>query len=135
MSKLIAEIDSFDSSGQLSNPHATYTEAIKMPYLVACCKEGMRLHPSIGMGIPRHTPPGGAVIAGRFFPAGARVSMNAAVVHYDTSVFGEDAATFNPERWMDASAAARMDKYMLHFGGGSRTCIGKNVCVLSLIRV
>ena len=135
MNKLVAEIDDFESRNLLGKPHIKYAEAIKMPYLVACCKEGMRLHPSVGLGMPRHVPPDGAVIAGRFFPAGSRVSVNAAVMHYDTSIFGEDAAEFNPDRWIDGDATM-MDRYMLQFGGGSRTCIGKNVCLdLSLARI
>ena len=128
MNKLVAEIDDFDSRGLLSKPQIKYAEAIKMPYLIACCKEGMRLHPSVGLGLPRHTPPGGVTIAGHFFPAGSRVSMNAAVIHYDQSIFGEDAAKFNPDRW-NQSNAAMMDRHMLHFGQGSRTCIGMHVCL------
>lgn len=135
MQKLVSEIAEFDSRGQLGTPHLTYAEAMRMPYLVACCKEGMRLHPSVGLGMPRHVPSEGATIAGRYFPGGSRVSMNAAVVHYDQSVFGEDAAKFNPDRWIDGDAAL-MDRHMLHFGGGSRTCIGKNVgpCLFLLIK-
>lgn len=124
--KLVAEIDQADAAGKVSSPHIKYSEALKLPYLVACCKEGMRLHPSVGLGMPRHVPAGGKVIAGRFFPEGSRVSINAAVVHYDENVFGKDAADFNPDRWLIGDAA-NMDKHMLHFGGGSRTCIGKNV--------
>lgn len=133
MARLVREIDEFDTRGEISRPHVTYSEAMKMPYLQACCKEGMRLHPSVGLGMPRHVPSEGATIAGRHFPGGSRVSMNAAVIHYDSDVFGEDAAAFNPERWL-GSNAANMDRHMLHFGGGSRTCLGKNVSlVLSLL--
>lgn len=126
MQKLVAEIDEFTAQGLLSEPHIRYNEAIKMPYLVACCKEGMRLHPSVGLGMPRHVPAGGVTISGRYFPAGSRVSINAAVFHYDESIFGPDAAEFNPDRWIKGDASL-MDRHMLHFGGGSRTCIGKNV--------
>lgn len=101
---------------------------MKLPYLVACCKEGMRMHPSVGLSLPRHVPAGGKVIAGRFFAEGSRVGINAAVLHFDESVFGPDAAVFNPDRWLTDSAA-EMDRHMLHFGGGARTCIGKNVCL------
>jgi cytochrome P450 len=129
MNKLVAEIDDFDSRALLSKPHIKYAEAIEMPYLMACCKEGMRLHPSVCLGLPRHTPPGGATIAGHFFPPGSRVSMNAAVIHYDQSIFGEDAAQFDPDRWIHGDAAM-MDRHMLNFGQGSRTCIGKHVSLI-----
>jgi cytochrome P450 len=127
--RLVEEIDKAYADGNLSSPYITYAEAMKLPYLVACCKEAMRMHPSVGLGLPRHVPEGGKQICGQFFPAGSRVSINAAVVHFDEEIFGSDAAWFNPDRWLGDSAA-NMDRHMLHFGGGSRTCIGKNVWLL-----
>jgi hypothetical protein len=32
-----------------------------------------------------------------------------------------------PDRWLEGDGK-NMDRYMLHFGAGTRTCIGKNVC-------
>jgi cytochrome P450 len=123
--KLTTEIDEADASGFLS-PVVQYHEAVGLAYLNACCKEGMRLHPSVGMTLPRHVPKGGCNIAGQWFPEGTRVGVNAAVVQRDKTIFGQDANDFVPERWLSKDAA-RMERYMLHFGGGSRTCIGKNV--------
>lgn len=130
MRKLVDEIDEANAAGRLSRPRLKYAEAVKLPYLVAACKEGMRMHPSVGLGLPRHVPEGGKEIAGRFFPGGARVSINACVVHFDEGIFGADAAEFNPDRWFRCDAA-NMDRHMLQFGGGSRTCIGKNVRIIS----
>jgi cytochrome P450 len=108
--KLTAEIDQADKAGLLS-PDIQYHEAVGLPYLMACCKEGMRLHPSVGMTLPRRVPRGGCVIAGRWFPEGTRVGVNAAVVQRDQAVFGSDANEFVPERWFRADAA-RMERYM-----------------------
>lgn len=123
--KLTAEIDAAVTDGTISMPVA-YGEAIKLPYLKACISEGMRLHPSVGLTMPRLVPAGGATISGFRFAAGYRVGINGAVVQYDKYVFGPDAESFNPERWIKGDAA-RMEKAMLVFGGGARTCIGKNV--------
>lgn len=120
-----AEIDQAAAEGRLSDP-VKYAEAIQMPYFVACCKEGFRVHPSVGMSMPRHVPPSGATIAGRFFPAGSRVGMSANVIHFDKEIFGPDADQYNPDRWLQPGAE-RLDRYMMHFGGGQRTCVGKNV--------
>jgi cytochrome P450 len=126
--KLVAEIDEATRDGRLSTPHIKYTEATSLPYLVASCKEGMRLHPSVGLSLPRYVPEGGKIIAGRFFPAGTKVGVSAPVVHFNKSIFGQDAAVFNPDRWLyDSDAATTMDRHMFQFGAGSRTCIGKNV--------
>ena len=123
--KLNAEIDTAVADGMLSILVA-YAEAVKLPYLKACINEGMRLHPSVGLTMPRFVPAGGATISGFYFPKGYRVGMSGAVVQYDKDVFGQDAESFNPSRWIDGDSL-RMDKTMIQFGAGSRTCIGKNV--------
>ena len=123
--RLVAEIDSAAENGSLSNP-IKYLEATRLPYFVACCKEGMRLHPSVGMSMPRHVPSGGKVIAGRYFPEGSRVGMSAYVLHFDQDIFGEDARQWNPDRWLKPGSEL-MERYLIHFGAGPRTCAGKNV--------
>jgi cytochrome P450 len=129
---LTAEIDAAVDAGTLSIP-ATFADAIKLPYLKACINESMRLHPSVGLTMPRVVPAGGATISGFHFSAGYRVGINAAVVQYDRDVFGPDAEEFNPDRWITGDSV-RMDSAMIHFGGGTRTCIGKNVSVKLLCR-
>lgn len=111
--KLMEEIDDATEEGRLSKPNVQFAEATKLPYLTAVIKEGMRLHPSVGMTMPRHVPVGGATFAGHFIPEGYRVGMNPAVIHYDKEIFGDDAAEFRPERWSQDNAT-NMDRYMLH---------------------
>lgn len=123
--KLTTEIDAATADGTLSTPVA-YVEAIKLPYLKACINEGMRLHPSVGLTMPRLVPAGGATISGFHFAEGYRVGINGAVVHYDKDVFGADADNFNPDRWIEGDTM-QMDRTMIQFGAGPRTCIGKNV--------
>ena len=123
--KLAAEIDEAVADNRLSLP-VSYVEAVKLPYLKACINEGMRLHPSVGLTMPRLIPIGGATISGLYFPEGYRVGINPAVVHYDKDIFGPDADRFNPDRWTIGDAV-RMEKTMVQFGAGTRTCIGKNV--------
>lgn len=54
--------------------------------------------------------------------------MNAMVTQFDKNVFGEDADEFRPERWLGSEEHYwAMEKAMLVFGAGTRTCIGKNV--------
>ncbi|KAL4790363.1 cytochrome P450 [Aspergillus venezuelensis] len=130
--KLMVEIDEADGDGRL-NQKIQYNEAIKLPYLVACIKEGMRMHPSVGLTMPRYVPTGGRIIAGQFMPARTKVGISAPVLHQNKDIFGRDADTFNPERWLrDSRAAAEMDRHMLHFGAGSRICVGKNISLAEM---
>ncbi|RDW72398.1 cytochrome P450 [Aspergillus mulundensis] len=126
--KLTSEIDAATQRNKLSTPHITYKEATALPYLVACIKEGMRMHPVNAVSFPRHVPETGCAVAGSWIPGGARIGVNMAVVHFDKGVFGDDAGVFRPERWIDGTRnPVEMERHLLNFGMGSRTCLGKNV--------
>jgi cytochrome P450 len=73
------------------------------------------MHPGVGFPLERYAPKGGAYLCGFLVPAGTNVSMSAPVVQHDQSIFGTDADTFRPERWLDASPEQlkNMDKAML----------------------
>jgi len=122
---LLKEIDDATMSGALSSP-PSFQEASKLPFLCATIKEAMRLHPSVGLTMPRITPIGGLEISGTHIPAGYSIGMNAAVVGRHKGIYGPDAHDFQPKRWLRENSAA-MDKHNLIFGAGTRTCIGKNV--------
>lgn len=80
----------------------------------------MRLHPSVGLTMPRIVPAGGIEVAGRKIPQGYRIGMNAAVIHRDKSIFGYDADEFRPSRWFEGDATVR-ERHLLTFGAGTRT--------------
>ncbi|KAJ4354575.1 uncharacterized protein N0V89_006312 [Didymosphaeria variabile] len=98
--KLVAELDEAKRKGELSNP-IKHAEAAKLKYLQAVINESLRVHPALGVNLPRVVPPGGATIEGHYMPAGTIVSMNAWVVHRDRDVYGADADVFRPERWLE----------------------------------
>ncbi|KAL4926772.1 cytochrome P450 [Aspergillus undulatus] len=131
--KLQSEIDAAFATNQLSAPHVAYNEAVKLPYLVACIKEGIRMHPITGVSFPRHAPAAGCQVGGFFIPGNARIGVNPGVIHFDKSVFGEDSDIFRPERWIDGDAS-NMDKHIMHFGMGSRTCLGKNISMCEIYK-
>ncbi|KIV81630.1 hypothetical protein PV11_03800 [Exophiala sideris] len=119
-----------------ARPTITFDQAQSMPYFQLVLKETMRLHPATGLPLWRDLPQGGAMIAGTFFPGGTSIGINSWVIHRNTSVFGNDASLFRPERWdpslISNEDLARMDGCYIPFGAGARTCIGKNVSLLEI---
>lgn len=132
--KAQAEIDAAVAAGLLSSP-VKYSEATtKLPYICASIKEAMRMHPSVGLSMQRYAPEEGIETGNKFIPKGYRIGMNPAVVHFDKQVFGDDADEFRPERWLVSEEQWKaMDKCLLTFGAGTRTCVGKNVSLLCIL--
>ena len=123
--RLQREVDAATINSTLSSP-PRYAECIQMSYLCAWIKEAMRLHPAVGFTMPRIVPEEGMTICNHFLPRGYRIGINGAVVHYDKDIFGQDADQFNPQRWLEGDVKL-MEKHMLHFDAGTRTCLGMNV--------
>ncbi|KAJ9606533.1 Cytochrome p-450 [Cladophialophora chaetospira] len=131
--KLVAEIDEAEKTGKLSN-FISYEECLRLPYLQAVLKEAMRLHPGVAYPLERYVPVEGATICGVELPGGTNVSVTAPVIHMDKTVYGEDAESFRPERWLEAEPEhlKLMERSFLTFGAGTRTCIGKNISILEM---
>ena len=133
------EIDDAAEKGQLRNGSdpVSYATGVKLPWLQACIKETLRLHPPISMSLPRVVPRGGAMIGDIFVPAGTHVSLSPYVFHRSRQAYGDDARTFNPARWLNPTdeERRRLERSNLAFGGGSRQCIGKNISLMELSKV
>ena len=59
-------------------------------------------------------PADGTIIAGRFFPGGSLVGINAWVAYRNKQVYGQDAEDWRPERWLEVEAEGRsgdVEKY------------------------
>ncbi|KEF54568.1 uncharacterized protein A1O9_09010 [Exophiala aquamarina CBS 119918] len=134
--KLRAEIDAKVSERPSPDDVITFAEAQSMPYLQACIKEGLRMHPATGLPLARVVPKGGSTICGRYFPEDTVVGVNTWVAHRNKSVFGQDVDVFRPERWLESpEKASAMERYFMAFGIGSRTCIGKNISLLEISKL
>jgi cytochrome P450 len=134
--KLIAELDNARKNGKISFP-ISLAQADSLPYLQAVMYEALRLHPAVGMSLPRVSPMSGATIAGRFIPAGTTIGANPWVIHRDSRVFGDDVESFRPERWIEKSESESQDgvkggygdmqRFFFAFGAGARMCLGRNI--------
>ncbi|RMZ66182.1 pisatin demethylase [Pyrenophora seminiperda CCB06] len=136
MSRAVEEIQNASSQGLLSTP-ITYHESTKhLPYIGACIKEAARIFPSFANSLARVAPAEGITLSGQYIPSGYRVGINPAFVQHDTDVFGNDAHVFNPERWLEShERTVVMEKSMLFFGAGTRTCVGKNIALTEIHKV
>lgn len=142
---LKTEIATATESGVISESDiVSWSDAQKLPYLDAVIKETFRVHPAISLNLERVTPPEGIEIAGKYIPGGTVVSCNPWVVQRRQTVFGQDVEVFRPERWLvDSSADMEaeqqrirdMNAATLHFGAGSRTCLGKHIALLEIYKL
>lgn len=110
----------------------------KLPYLAAVIKEGIRLHPSVGMMLARIVPEGGATLCGRYVPAGVEVGVNPWVVQRDAQVY-EEPDRFNPDRWLAESTTEEqlrlMNQSWIPFGHGAHTCSGRWISTMEIQKV
>ncbi|KAK5139945.1 hypothetical protein LTR04_003238, partial [Oleoguttula sp. CCFEE 6159] len=149
--RLVSEIDDMRSRGKLSDP-VTLDEANNMEYLQAVMYEALRLHPAVGMSLPRVTPEGGVEIDGRFLPAGTVIGVNPWVVHRNKDVFGEDVESFRPDRWLKedngdmqvfrgdllrilTNLLMLSDRFFFAFGSGARMCLGRNISWMEMSKL
>lgn len=116
-------------------------EARKLPYLVACVKEVLRIHPPIVGLLEKQVGPEGDILPdGRFIPGNTKIGVSIWAVERDKEVFGEDADLFWPERWLEGAveeeARKKMDKSLdMVFGWGRYTCMGKEIAITQCLKV
>ncbi|TFK50720.1 cytochrome P450 [Heliocybe sulcata] len=113
-----------------------------MPYLQAVLKEGLRLHPAIpritrlvkdDQVVPLSKPirtTSGALRSEIAIPAGTKIILSVAAYNRDKEMWGSDADTFNPDRWLSGHekskdfASVGVVGNIMTFSSGTRSCIG-----------
>ncbi|KAI1075156.1 cytochrome P450 [Whalleya microplaca] len=106
----------------------------KLPYLLACLDEGLRIFPPVPLMLARHTLPGPPTpIAGLLVPENTRVGVNHFAAYHSHRNFHR-AHEYIPERWLpestqDPQSPFYNDKREVHkpFSFGPRDCIGRNL--------
>lgn len=106
----------------------------RLRYTHASIKESQRLYPVLGMSLPRRVPESGLRVHGQYFPPGTTVGCCPSSLHRNPSIFGADPEDFKPERWLAEDTRA-MERLNLMWGGGSRTCPGRQLAELVVGKV
>ncbi|CAE6483066.1 unnamed protein product [Rhizoctonia solani] len=113
---------------------AWYDDIKGLPFLNACVKETLRIHSTVGIGLPRVVPPGKEIrIAGQTFKPGSVISVPSYTTNR-ASVWGSNATEFQPKRWLDDKSGS-LSKYFVPFSVGPRACIGRNLGYMELMLI
>lgn len=114
----------------------TYEQLKEMKYLRAIINESQRLYPIVPSNsrqalqdtvLPRGGGPNGE--SPIIVPKGSYVAYLPWSMHRRTDIYGPDAETFDPTRWLaneHPSAPLRPGWGYIPFSGGPRVCIGQN---------
>jgi len=125
----------------------------KCAYLRACLDESMRMAPPVASALFREVEDGGACIDGHHIPAGYDIGTCIYSIQHSAANFA-DPFTFMPERWLsdaevrpglgaefDAGRAESVERIkkareaLTPFSFGPRSCIGKSLAVMELMRI
>lgn len=117
--KILKEIKEVVGEGPV-----TYDSCGKLKYLQNVVNEALRLYPSVPadskMAVASDTLPDGT-----FVPAGTVIQFNPYAMGRQTSLWGEDAEKFRPERW-EGRDFPSLYTYTV-FNAGPRECLGKRL--------
>ena len=115
----------------------TFSDAPNLPYIQAMVKETLRWRPVLPFSLP-HTTTEDDMYNGMFIPKGTICLTNLWQCHHDPSTYGDDAASFRPERFLDAHGnmisgpVETREEGHSSYGFGRRTCVGRHVANDSL---
>jgi cytochrome P450 len=136
--RLRSEILEADQRSLISSPVISNAEALKLPYLQACIREGLRIWPPLTGLMTKKAPPEGDTFKGLFIPGGTNIAYSAWGTHRNKKTFGEDAEVFRPERWLEKTGEElqRMERSVeCVFGSGRYGCLGRQVAFVELNKV
>lgn len=112
---------------------ATHKQVKSLEFLMRCIDEGMRLHSTSALGLPRIvTSAEGISFGGHRFPMGTVLSVPSYTLHHDADIWGADVAIFNPDRWLPEHLTRRQKMAFNPFSHGPRACVGQNVAMMEL---
>ncbi|KAF2184617.1 cytochrome P450, partial [Zopfia rhizophila CBS 207.26] len=86
----------------------------------------------------KEVPPEGDFLDGVFLPGGTLIGQAMFAICQNPAVFGEDAAMYRPERWLESQGQElrrMIDSADLAFGSGRFECAGKKAALIEVQKV
>ena len=114
-----------------SNSTVDLTKLENLKYLTAILQEGLRLAMPVSHRVVRIFQHKELVYDGKVIPPGTTVGMTPLLIHQNDNIF-PDAYQFKPERWLGDDS---LQKYLLAFSRGTRSCTGVNLAWAELYLV
>ncbi|KAH7671815.1 phenylalanine N-monooxygenase protein, partial [Dioscorea alata] len=115
-----------DELNRVIGPHRLVEESDfpNLPYLRACAREALRLHPIAPFNVP-HVSSLDTTVAGFFVPKGSQVLLSRVGLGRNPKVW-EDSMRFNPDRHLNEKNVdlAEPELQFISFSTGRRGCIG-----------
>jgi len=109
----------------------TFADAPNLPYIQAMVKESLRWRTALPLGVP-HSTIEDDWYEGMFIPKGTMCMANLWQCNLDPALYGDDAADFNPGRFLDEHGKLIPGPVETHedvhstYGFGRRACVGKH---------
>ncbi|KAM3076084.1 hypothetical protein ACMFMG_006399 [Clarireedia jacksonii] len=103
-----------------------YHDLQRLPYLSSIILESLRISTGVAGRLPRVNPRDALRYKQYVIPKGTPVSTTQKFIHENPTIF-PDPKSFIPERWLDPAERKRLEKYLIPFGRGSRSCLGINL--------
>ncbi|KAF9359160.1 hypothetical protein BGX26_013013 [Mortierella sp. AD094] len=110
----------------------TYESTKQQKYAEACFHEALRLYPSVPKNIK-------TCVEDDVLPGGYKIYKNEKIgwsswaMGRDTSLWGPDAATYKPERWLSGEKPPQAKFVAFHVG--PRTCLGQQFATIEAITI
>ncbi|XP_071713317.1 probable (S)-N-methylcoclaurine 3'-hydroxylase isozyme 2 [Rutidosis leptorrhynchoides] len=102
------------------------SDLVRLPYLDACFKETLRLHPAGPLLIPRKATQTCEVM-GYTIPKDSQILVNVWAINRDLSMW-DDPLTFKPGRFIESNLSYKGNDFgYLPFGSGRRMCPGETM--------
>ena len=98
----------------------------QLEYLSAVVSEGLRMSYGVTHRLQRTSPDAVLHFQGWDIPAGTPIGMTSIFMHDNPEKFPSP-REFKPERWLKRESRDRLERYLVNFSKGSRSCLGINL--------